>query len=101
MTLPIDKFLAYGWKPECKQDVVDLLMLVQAGDCSCRKASDILFPQFLAQGSFVVLRKPCFQEDEGRSFYIGRYASREIALTKIKEETKDGYFKESDYEIIG
>jgi hypothetical protein len=76
-------------------------MLVQTGDCSCRRASDILFPQFLPQGSFVVLRKPCLQEDEGRSFFVGRYASREIAEAKIKKETKDGYFKESNYEIIG
>ena len=35
-----------GWKPECKQDVVDLLMKVQVGNISCRRASDILFPEF-------------------------------------------------------
>lgn len=35
-----------GWKPECKQDVVDLLMEVQIGYISCRRAADILFPQF-------------------------------------------------------
>ena len=99
MKVKMEKFLEFGWKPQCKQDVVDLLMLVQTGDCSCRKASDILFPQFGPKGSFVVLRKPCLQEDEGRSFYIGKYASREIAEAKIKSEV--GYFKESDYEIIG
>lgn len=38
-----------GWKPKCKQDVVDLLMEVQAGNVSCRRASDILFPKFKMQ----------------------------------------------------
>lgn len=36
-----------GWKPECKQDVVDLLMEVQIGYVSCRRAASILFPELL------------------------------------------------------
>ena len=36
-----------GWKPSCKQDVVDLLFEVQTGFVSCRRASDILFPAFM------------------------------------------------------
>lgn len=39
---PLDDFAA----PTCKQDVVDLLMRVQTGHCSCRRASDLLFPEF-------------------------------------------------------
>ena len=35
-----------NWKPRCKQDVIYLLMEVQTGHVSCRKASDILFPEF-------------------------------------------------------
>lgn len=42
----IRKVTKEGWKPECKQDVVDLLMEVQIGYISCRRAADILFPQF-------------------------------------------------------
>lgn len=42
----LKKFIEPGWKPECKQDVVDLLLEVQVGNISCRKASDILFPEF-------------------------------------------------------
>ena len=36
-----------GWKPEYKQDVVDLLMEVQIGYVSCRRAASILFPGLL------------------------------------------------------
>jgi hypothetical protein len=32
--------------PRCKQDVVDLLMRVQVGEMSCRRAASLLFPQF-------------------------------------------------------
>ena len=42
----LNKVTKEGWKPECKQDVVDLLMEVQIGYVSCRRAADILFPQF-------------------------------------------------------
>lgn len=35
--------------PRCKQDVVDLLHMVQTGECSCRKAARLLFPQFQYQ----------------------------------------------------
>lgn len=45
----LNKVTKEGWKPECKQDVVDLLMEVQIGYISCRRAADILFPQFSAQ----------------------------------------------------
>lgn len=36
------RFLAEGWKPRDKQDVVDLLMECQIGYISCRKAAQIL-----------------------------------------------------------
>jgi len=36
------KFLVPGWKPSCKQDVVDLLLECQIGYISCRKATQIL-----------------------------------------------------------
>lgn len=36
-----------GWKPEHKQDVVDLLFEVQIGYVSCRRAASILFPELL------------------------------------------------------
>lgn len=42
----LNKVTKEGWKPECKQDVVDLLMEVQIGYISCRRAADILFPEF-------------------------------------------------------
>ncbi len=42
----MDELTQQHGSPQCKQDVVDLLMKVQTGHCSCRKASDILFPQF-------------------------------------------------------
>lgn len=41
----LNKVSKEGWKPECKQDVVDLLMEVQIGYVSCRRAADILFPE--------------------------------------------------------
>ena len=46
----LNKVTKEGWKPECKQDVVDLLMEVQIGYISCRRAADILFPQFRVPG---------------------------------------------------
>ena len=36
--------LKESWKPECKQDLVDLLMEVQIGYISCRRAAEVLFP---------------------------------------------------------
>lgn len=42
-------YLQPDWVPTSKQDVVDLLLDVQAGHVSCRKASDLLFPQFKRQ----------------------------------------------------
>ena len=38
------KYLAADWYPIWKEDLVDLLIDVQAGQTSCRKAADILFP---------------------------------------------------------
>jgi hypothetical protein len=35
-----------GWRPSNKEEVVDLLMEVQIGYISCRRAADILFPEF-------------------------------------------------------
>lgn len=32
--------------PRCKEDVVDLLFMVQVGNVSCRRGADLLFPQF-------------------------------------------------------
>jgi len=43
----IAKMTTPGWKPECKQDVVNLLMDVQVGYVSCRRAASILFPELL------------------------------------------------------
>lgn len=39
-----------GWRPECKQDVIDFLREVQIGYISCRRAADILFPEFKMPG---------------------------------------------------
>jgi hypothetical protein len=35
-----------GWRPSNKEEVVDLLMEVQIGYISCRRAADILFPEY-------------------------------------------------------
>lgn len=41
-TLYTKRFLAPGWNPRDKQDLVDLLMEIQIGYISCRKAASIL-----------------------------------------------------------
>lgn len=45
-TKPLLNMVENGWRPECKQDVVDVLTEVMLGYISCRRASDILFPEF-------------------------------------------------------
>ncbi len=49
-TKPLLNKIDKGWRPECKQDVVDILMEVQIGYISCRRAADILFPEFKMPG---------------------------------------------------
>lgn len=49
-TKPLLTKIAGGWFPECKQDIVDILMEVQIGYISCRRAADILFPEFKMPG---------------------------------------------------
>lgn len=49
-TKPLLAKIDAGWRPECKQDVVDILMEVQIGYISCRRAADILFPEFKMPG---------------------------------------------------
>lgn len=49
---------------------------------------------------YIVMRKPCFQEDEGRHFLEGTFKTREEAESYIEKNTKDGYYRKSDFSIL-
>jgi len=50
---------------------------------------------------FVLIRKACLMEDEGRSHLVGVFVSREKAEEWLDKNAKPtDYFSRSDYEIM-
>lgn len=47
---------------------------------------------------FLVLRKPCTMEDEGRETYIGSRETYEEAVT-LREASRHWYYYPDDFEI--
>lgn len=49
---------------------------------------------------FIVMRRPCLMEDEGRHSVVGQYHTREEAEAWIAAQ-KGEYFRPGDYYIAG
>lgn len=47
----------------------------------------------------IVVRKPCLMEDEGRSFLVGQFETKEKAREWIQAQ-KGEYFGPGDYAIM-
>jgi hypothetical protein len=48
---------------------------------------------------YQVFRKPCLPEDEGRSFFMGQFATREECEKRIERELTPPYWRRSDFKI--
>jgi hypothetical protein len=49
---------------------------------------------------FIVIRKACLMEDEGRDHIVASYNTRLEADAKVTEYISDGYFSRNDMTIV-